>query len=190
MAVADRTLDILRAACRVIAERGCDGMRMGDVARVAGVSSALVHYYFDTRSELLRRAFLYADEQVDAFIQSAVARCGTPRERLEAAVLSYLVDEEAVEQNWRIWSEMLRAALYEPALRPDVEESYRSWVEEVSAHVRACAGGSGRALDEEAVALRLCALVDGLAQQALLGGIARARARTLVRQAIASELRP
>ena len=50
MAVADRTHDILRAACRVIAERGCDGMRMGDVARAAGVSSALVHYYFDTRS--------------------------------------------------------------------------------------------------------------------------------------------
>jgi hypothetical protein len=34
----------------------------------------------------------------------------------------------------------------------------------------------------------LCALVDGLAQQALLGGIGRARARALVRQAIASEL--
>jgi AcrR family transcriptional regulator len=183
MAVADRTHDILRAACRVIAERGCDGMRMGDVARSAGVSSALVHYYFDTRSELLRRAFLYADEQVDAFIQSAVARCETPRERLETAVLSYLVDEEAVEQNWRIWSEMLRAALYEPALRPDVEESYRAWVEEVAAHVRACGGA-----DDGASAARLCALVDGLAQQALLGGIGRARARALVRQAIASEL--
>ena len=140
MAVADRTHDILRAACRVIAERGCDGMRMGDVARAAGVSSALVHYYFDTRSELLRRAFLYADEQVDVFIQTAVARCETPRERLETAVISYLVDDEAVERSWRIWSEMLRAALYEPALRPDVEESYRSWVEEVAGHVRACAG--------------------------------------------------
>jgi AcrR family transcriptional regulator len=186
MAVADRTHDILRAACRVIAERGCDGMRMGDVARAAGVSSALVHYYFDTRSELLRRAFLYADEQVDVFIQAAVDRGGTPRERLETAVVSYLVDDEAVERSWRIWSEMLRAALYEPALRPDVEESYRSWVEEVAAHVRACA----EAADDESIALRLCALVDGLAQQALLGGIGRARARALVRQAIDRELRP
>jgi AcrR family transcriptional regulator len=187
MAVADRTHDILRAACRVIAERGCDGMRMGDVARSAGVSSALVHYYFDTRSELLRRAFLYADEQVDVFIQGAVARAATPRERLETAVVSYLVDDEAVERSWRIWSEMLRAALYEPALRPDVEQSYRSWVEEVAAHVRAC-GESGA--DDDAIALRLCALVDGLAQQALLGGIGRARARALVRAAIERELRP
>ena len=143
-----------------------------------------MHYYFDTRSELLRRAFLYADEQVDAFIQAAVARAETPRERLEMAVLSYLVDDEAVEQSWRIWSEMLRAALYEPALRPDVEESYRSWVAEVAEHVRACAP----AVDDAAGAARLCALVDGLAQQALLGGIGRARARTLVRHAIASEL--
>jgi AcrR family transcriptional regulator len=184
MAVADRTHDILRAACRVIAERGCDGMRMGDVARAAGVSSALVHYYFDTRSELLRRAFLYADEQVDVFVQSAVGGCETPRERLDAAVLSYLVDDEAVEQSWRIWSEMLRAALYEPALRPDVEESYRSWADEIAEHVRACGGADGAAS-----AARLCALVDGRAQQALLGGIGRARARALVRQAITAELR-
>ncbi len=186
MAVADRTNDILRSACRVIAERGCDGMRMGDVAREAGVSSALVHYYFDTRSELLRRAFLYADDQVDAFIRTAVGRCETPRQRLETSVISYLVDDQAVEQSWRIWSEMLRAALYEPALRPDVEASYSSWIEEVADHVRACAGPQ---VDDAATAARLCALVDGLAQQALLGGIGRARARALVRQAIAGELR-
>jgi AcrR family transcriptional regulator len=185
MAVADRTHDILRAACRVIAERGCDGMRMGDVARAAGVSSALVHYYFATRSELLRRAFLYADDQVDAFVRGAVARSGTPRERLETAVISYLVDDEAVEQSWRIWSEMLRAALYEQSLRPDVEESYRSWVEEVAAFARACPEPPA---DPDATAMRLCALVDGLAQQALLGGIGRARARALVRHAIAREL--
>ena len=49
----------------------------------------------------------------------------------------------------------------------------------------ACAGP---AVDDAASAARLCALVDGLAQQALLGGIGRARARALVRQAIASEL--
>ena len=54
----------------------------------------------------------------------------------------------------------------------------------VAEHVRACDGADG-----EASAARLCALVDGLAQQALLGGIGRARARALVRQAIASELR-
>jgi AcrR family transcriptional regulator len=162
-------------------------MRMGDVARAASVSSALVHYYFDTRSELLRRAFLYADEQVDAFVQGAVARCETPRERLEASVLSYLVDDEAVEQSWRIWSEMLRAALYEQALRPDVEESYRSWVEEVTAFVRACPDAPA---DAEATGARLCALVDGLAQQALLGGIDQGRARALVREAIAKELTP
>ena len=108
MAVVDRTNDILRAACRVIAERGCDGMRMGDVARSAGVSSALVHYYFDTRSELLRRAFLYADEQVDAFIQGAVgarrdaaraARDGRPlvprRRRGRRAELAHLVRDAA-----------------------------------------------------------------------------------------------
>jgi len=72
------------------------------------------------------------------------------------------------------------------ALRPDVEESYRGWVDEVADLARACPEPPA---DERATAARLCALVDGLAQQALLGGIGRARARALVRQAIAGELR-
>jgi len=56
-AVSDRTADILEAACRVIARDGADGLRMGQVAREAGVSSALIHYYFATRADLLLRAF-------------------------------------------------------------------------------------------------------------------------------------
>ncbi len=44
----DRETGILEAACRVIAREGADGLRMGAVAREAGVSSALIHYYFAT----------------------------------------------------------------------------------------------------------------------------------------------
>jgi hypothetical protein len=56
----------------------------------------------------------------------------------------------------------------------------------VAEHVRECAQ---ERIDDGATAARLCALVDGLAQQALLGGIGRSRAQALVRHAIAAELR-
>ncbi len=53
----DRIAAILEAACRVIARDGAHGLHMQAVADEAGVSKALVHYYFATRQELLRRAF-------------------------------------------------------------------------------------------------------------------------------------
>ena len=61
--MADRKTEILEATCRVIAREGADGLRMGTVAREAGVSSALLHYYFDTRADLLMQAFEHADDQ-------------------------------------------------------------------------------------------------------------------------------
>ena len=57
---------ILAAACRVIAQTGAAGLRMSEVAREAGVSSALLHYYFATRHELLVRSFVFADTRVAA----------------------------------------------------------------------------------------------------------------------------
>src|SRR6476660_8527731 len=71
-AVSDRTADILEAACRVIAREGADGLRMGLVAREAGGSSALIHYYFATRADLLLRAFEQPGEQADLTIDKLI----------------------------------------------------------------------------------------------------------------------
>ena len=57
----DRQEAILHAACRVIVRDGAHDLRVEDVAREAGVSPALVYYYFDTRARLLGDAFEHAD---------------------------------------------------------------------------------------------------------------------------------
>ncbi len=45
----DRVVEILEAACRVVVREGAHGLRMAAVAAEAGVSKALVHYYFANR---------------------------------------------------------------------------------------------------------------------------------------------
>ena len=59
----DRVVAILEAACRVIVREGAHGLRMASVADEAGVSKALVHYYFATRQELLRSAFAFSESR-------------------------------------------------------------------------------------------------------------------------------
>ena len=51
---------ILQAACDLIAERGIGGARIAQIAKAAGVSTALVHYHFRTREVLLAETLDYA----------------------------------------------------------------------------------------------------------------------------------
>ena len=63
-----RAGEILEAACRVVARDGAHGLHMKAVAEEAGVSKALVHYYFATRQELLRRTFVHAEQHLDRIV--------------------------------------------------------------------------------------------------------------------------
>src|SRR3954452_14336932 len=53
---------ILDAAVRRIAGEGIDDVRIARIAMDAGVSTALVHYHFDTRETLLGEALEYSFE--------------------------------------------------------------------------------------------------------------------------------
>ncbi|MDD1703350.1 MAG: TetR/AcrR family transcriptional regulator [Methanoregula sp.] len=44
---------IIEAAMDVIAERGCDGMTIDDVAKKIGVTKGAVYWYFSTKEELM-----------------------------------------------------------------------------------------------------------------------------------------
>src|SRR2546422_8347019 len=57
-----RRKQILRAAVRVISERGLCDTRISDIAERAGASAALVIYYFGTKDRLLAAALAYSEE--------------------------------------------------------------------------------------------------------------------------------
>src|SRR6185437_7773502 len=89
---------ILDAACRAIVERGVEAVRMRDIAAAAGVSPTLPHYYFNTRSELLREAFVHAEEAM-ARLELEVAGERPARERLDRLLLVYF---DADPAGWRL----------------------------------------------------------------------------------------
>ncbi len=186
----DRTSELLDAACRVIAQAGAARLRMSDVAREAGVSTALVHYYFATRPELLRAAFMFADARVDVYVDEQIAVLDTAAERLERLLSVYVSDGDPVmRENSILWREMWSHAVFDDSLRAAVEESYADWIEQVQdAIAAAVAEGSARTSDIEGAAHRLAAIVDGLASRLALGMLSGPRATELVRDALVIEL--
>ncbi len=45
-------LNIIHAATKVFIERGMDGARMQEIADLAGINKALLHYYYNSKEEL------------------------------------------------------------------------------------------------------------------------------------------
>lgn len=187
-AVADRVEDILRAASRVVLRDGAHGLRMASVAREAGVSKALVHYYFPTRQELLRAAFAYSAERWDASVAESLERVPDPRKRVERFLLASVDPTEPFGEHRALWNEVWSSLRVDEELRPIVHDAYASWVGELARLVGKARSNGAAPIDARSAAWRLAAVVDGLDSMLYLGLVDRARARRLVRQSIAMEL--
>lgn len=167
---AERREQILRSACAVIAQRGVVGLRVADVARGAGVSPGIVHYYFDTKLDLVRAAF------EDNFVRSLERRAGVldadgaAVPALHAMIESYLPVGEETVKAWHVWVELWAAALQDEALHEIHDRTYGQWRSLVADLVRR---GQERGElvtgDPAAYANMLVSMLDGLAVQVLLG---------------------
>lgn len=188
--MADRKLEIMEATCRVIAREGTDGLRMGTVAAEAGVSSALIHYYFATRDDLLMQAFDHADAKADQAAEAALAGLEDPLDRLRRLLLIYSGGEDVFHEDWVLWVEMWRSAIFDRRLADSVRRSNATWIGQIAGMIEdARTQGSVAAdLNVADAALRLAAVVDGLGLQILPGILSRERAAGLIVGALELEL--
>ncbi|KUN07042.1 TetR family transcriptional regulator [Streptomyces canus] len=189
LTVAERREELLRAAIEQIEARGVAAVRIADVASALGVSNALVLYHFATKEKLVAAAFTYAAEDDLAHLRKLLGRRTSALRRLRAAVRWYAPTGQA--KGWRLWIEGWAVALREPALQEvtrDLDRRWKAALAEVIAE--GVAAGEFDCPDPQATALRLTALLDGLAVQltSYAGAVPRSRAQTWVDEALAREL--
>ncbi|MPY56734.1 TetR family transcriptional regulator [Streptomyces spongiae] len=189
LSVAERREELLRAAVEQIEVRGVAAVRIADVASVLGVSNALVLYHFSTKERLVAEAFTYAAEDDLAHLRGLLGRRTTALRRLRAAVRWYAPTGQA--KGWRLWIEGWAASLREPALREVTRDLDRQWKAAITEVIEeGVAAGEFQCPDPAAVALRLTALLDGLAVQttAYEGAVSRTRTLEWADDALAREL--
>ncbi|MFF2851081.1 TetR/AcrR family transcriptional regulator [Streptomyces sp. NPDC058001] len=189
LSVAERREELLCAAIEQIKARGVAAVRIADVAAAQGVSNALVLYHFGSKENLVAAAFTYAAEGDLAHLRRILGRRTSALRRLRAAVRWYAPTGPA--KGWRLWIEGWAVSLREPALREltrDLDLRWKAALAEVIAE--GVAADEFTCPDPTAAALRLTALLDGLAVQmtAYTGSVSRARAQEWVDDALAHEL--
>lgn len=187
----DRQPEILEATCRMIAREGVHNFTMGQVAKEAGISRALIAYYFQTRGELLRDALAFAEQRAIAEIASRASVTGTAVERLTETLALEFDDAPAVRENWLLWESLTEAAMFETDLRGPIDQWSTAWNQAIAQMIRDGQREKSipKKLDPDATAERLTGLVNGLGPRWLLGEITADRARALVRASITAELK-
>jgi AcrR family transcriptional regulator len=167
---AERREQILSAACEGVSEIGFKSLRVADVARRAGTSTGTVHYYFDTKTELMRAAFEWNFARSLDRRRHLLEVETDPRQRLRAFVDSYLPGDDETVRAWRVWAELWVEALHDSGLQELNEQVYGEWRRIVAGIIRD-GQDAGLFRDEDPVlaANALIGMIDGLALQVLLG---------------------
>ena len=161
-----RRQEVLRAALRVITERGVGGVTHRAVAEEAGVPTATTTYYFDSIDELLEDALrLFVDEEVE--------RLGALAERLREAhpapsTIAELVVAElaAVDPDGNV----AQFELYlEASRRPRLHDAAAACVDAYAGAAEAALRAAGASRPAEG-ARAFVALIDGFALARIASG--------------------
>ncbi|HSL96229.1 MAG TPA: TetR family transcriptional regulator, partial [Thermoleophilia bacterium] len=97
---------ILQAATRSIAQYGLQDVRVADVAREAGTSSAVVRRAFRTKEALLLACFEWAEEQLAAQVERLMAAEDDPLRRLRGLMELSLASPGPLRDEYRLWLEV------------------------------------------------------------------------------------
>lgn len=87
---------ILEATIRMLEQEGGHAVRMGDIAKAAGISRQAVYLHFASRTELLIASTLYLDELLDVdarLAPSRTAETGVERLRLYIEIWGNYIPE-------------------------------------------------------------------------------------------------
>lgn len=163
-----RPLQIVRETVRLIAEHGFRSVRVSDIAEACATSTAAIHYHFPGRAELLEAAVRWC---MDEDIERRAARIADAEDAADE--LRQLIELQTPRtaqqrQQWLVWLDLWAEAVRSTAIGRLHVDYYRQWRTTVAEVVRrGIAQGVFRDVDPEFSALRLIALIDGLAAQVL-----------------------
>jgi AcrR family transcriptional regulator len=165
----DKAQRIIAAMRSSVGRRGAAGSTFDHVAREAGVSRGLLHYYFGSKERLLVEVVRHDCHVRNRNMDERLAQAGSEDEILDALVvgLNEFLEDDAGGQ--AVIYEMLSASRHSEEIRAELAELYRQWRERLAGWLRVKErdGVIRLQAEPEAVASILFALGDGFGIQSL-----------------------
>ena len=168
---------IVTAAFRVLVRDGYEAASVKEIAREAGVAPGLVHYYFDTKEDLLLAT---VDDACQRFLGGRLQELRQKkRDGVEGmtpsqeARESLELNKEAIRKGREFWiliMEMYSRALYEPKIRSAIRDFIKEDRAEIERIVRGVMRELGRdpGVPADAIAAAIYGSIHGIVMQKLL----------------------
>ena len=166
----DKAQRIIEAMRNSVGTRGAAGSTFDHVAREAGVSRGLLHYYFGSKEQLLVEVVRHDCElRHRPAMGERIARATTADEIIAALVLGLEEFIEGEPGSPAVIYELLSASRHSEDIRAELAELYRRWRADLADSLRAKEreGVVRLDADPESVASMLFALGDGFGIQVL-----------------------
>jgi len=165
----DKARRIIAAMRTSVAARGAAASTFDQVAREAGVSRGLLHYYFGSKERLLVEVVRHDAAERTRSMDERMANAHSADEVVEALVvgLEEFIQDDAGGQT--VIYEMLSASRHSDEIRAELAELYRQWRERLAGWLRTKEreGVIRLQAEPEAVASILFSLGDGFGIQVL-----------------------
>ena len=163
---ARRIVEAMRSS---VARRGISGSTFEHVAREAGVSRGLLHYYFGTKEALLVEVVRRDTEHRIARMDEPLGMAGSVDELLGILVADL---EDSIQNDpgfWVLLFDLFTAGLRNPEIQREVGELFNRTRAHVAEILRAkqAEGVIAPSFEIDAVVALLFALADGIALQLL-----------------------
>jgi AcrR family transcriptional regulator len=162
-----RRAQIVRATIRCLARAGYSGLTMKTVAREAGVSQGILHYYFADKRAILVAALDAVTADLDRRVAAAQARgARDARARLRALVTACLRLALEEREFWVVFVEFWGEMMHDERLREINAALYRRMRRQIGALVaEGIRAGTFRRVDSVQAAAVILALLDGVSLQ-------------------------
>ena len=159
---------IIAAMRTSVGKRGAAGSTFDHVAREAGVSRGLLHYYFGSKERLLVEVVRHDCDVRIALMEDRIAGADSVDAIIAGLVhgLEEFLEEES-SGSQAVLYELISASRHSEEIRAELAELYRRWRAHLAEALREKErqGVVELQADPETVASVLCALGDGLGMQ-------------------------
>jgi TetR/AcrR family transcriptional repressor of bet genes len=98
-----RRAALVSATISEIGQAGSLDVTVGQIARRAGMSTALAHYYFASKEAIFLAAMRYLLSEFGGLVRQNLQRANTPTDRLRAIIDASLGDEQFADEVVTAW---------------------------------------------------------------------------------------
>ena len=156
---------IVQATIRCLARDGYSGLRMKEVARAAGVSQGILHYYFEGKRAILLAALHKVLDDLNRRLRPVLA-APDARAQLAGVIRSFLAFADEDRDFWLVFVEFWGEMMHDRELAQINASLYRRLRRTLGAVVgRGVRAGEFRKVELEDAGSVVLALVDGVSLQ-------------------------